>query len=75
MLTKKFFMKFIKNFKIKLLTLERDTRKKSNKLIRAIFDINNNLDKMYMDKLKGVLQEEDYVRVSGKLSLERDKTK
>ena len=26
-----------------------------------------------MDKLKGVLQEEDYVRVSGKLSLERTK--
>ena len=47
-------MKFIKNFKIKLLTLERDTRKKIEQINRAIFDINNNLDKMYMDKLKGV---------------------
>ena len=36
-------------------------------------DINNNLDKMYMDKLRGVLQEEDYVRVSQKFNLERTK--
>ena len=36
-------------------------------------DINNNLDKMYMDKLTGVLQEEDYVRVSQKFNLERTK--
>ncbi len=28
---------------------------------------------MYMDKLRGILQEEDYVRVSQKLSLERTK--
>ncbi len=36
-------------------------------------DINNNLDKMYMDKLRGVLQEEDYVRVSQKFNFERTK--
>ena len=40
---------------------------------KAIFDINNNLDKMYMDKLRGVLQEEDYIRVSQKFNLERTK--
>ena len=35
----------------------------------------SNLDKMYMDKLRGVLQEEDYVRVSQKLNFERAKLK
>ena len=54
-----------------------DIRKKyKNKLLQideAIFDINNNLDKMYMDKLRGVLQEEDYIRVSQKFNSERTK--
>jgi len=40
---------------------------------KTIFEINNNLDKMYMDKLRGVLQEEDYIRVSQKLKFERTK--
>ena len=48
-------------------------RKKIEQIDKAILDINNNLDKMYMDKLRGILQEEDYVRVSQKLSLERTK--
>ena len=34
---------------------------------------NSNLDKMYMDKLRDVLQEEDYIRVSQKLKFERTK--
>ena len=48
-------------------------QKKIEQIDKAILDINNNLDKMYMDKLRGILQEEDYVRVSQKLSLERTK--
>ena len=40
---------------------------KIERIDKEIFEINNNLDKMYMDKLKGVLQEQDYIRVSRKV--------
>ena len=46
---------------------------KIEKINQTIADINNNLDKMYMDKLKGILQEEDYIRVAQKLGSERVK--
>ena len=45
--------------------------KKIEKINRTITDINNNLDNIYMDKLRGILQEEDYIRISQKLSSER----
>ena len=48
-------------------------KRKIEKINQTIADINNNLDKMYMDKLKGILQEEDYIRVSQKLGSERVK--
>lgn len=54
-----------------------DIRKSyENKLLqidKSILKINNNLDKMYMDKLRGILKEEDYVRVSQKFNFERAK--
>ena len=48
-------------------------KKKIEQIAQAITEINNNLAQMYMDKLKGILQEEDYIRISQKLSLERNK--
>lgn len=39
-------------------------KKKLEQIDKAILDINNNLDKMYMDKLQGIILEEDYIRVS-----------
>lgn len=48
-------------------------KKNFEKIDKTIFEINNNLDKMYMDKLRGILKEEDYVRVSQKFNLERAK--
>ena len=51
----------------KILDIREEYRKKIDKIDKLIFDINNNLDKMYMDKLRGVLQEEDYIRVSRKV--------
>ena len=38
---------------------------------KEVFDINNNLDKMYMDKLQGIILEEDYIRVSQKFIFDR----
>lgn len=46
-------------------------KKKLEQIDKAISDINNNLDKMYMDKLQGIILEEDYIRVSQKLIFDR----
>ena len=40
--------------------------KKINKINNNIFEINNNLDEMYMDKINGILFEKDYIRISRK---------
>lgn len=70
---KEIFYSIYEQYQNKTLDIREEYKKKIEQIDRAITDINNNLDKMYMDKLKGVLQEEDYIRVSGKLSLERTK--
>lgn len=57
----------------KTLDIREGYRNKLSQVNKAINEINNDLDKMYMDKLRGVLQEEDYIRVSQKLKLERIK--
>ena len=68
---KEIFYSIYEKYQNKTLDIREGYKKKIEQIDKAIFDINNNLDKMYMDKLKGVLQEEDYIRVSQKLSLER----
>ena len=70
---KEIFYGIYEKYQNKTLDIREGYKKKIEQIDKAIFDINNNLDKMYMDKLRGVLQEEDYIRVSGKLSLERTK--
>ena len=70
---KEIFYGIYEKYQNKTLDIREGYKKKIEQIDKAIFDINNNLDKMYMDKLRGVLQEEDYIRVSQKLSLERTK--
>lgn len=70
---KKIFYSIYEKYQNKTLDIREGYKKKIGKIDKAIFDINNNLDKMYMDKLRGVLQEEDYVRVSQKFNFERTK--
>ena len=70
---KEIFYSIYEKYQNKTLDIREGYKKKMEQIDKSIFDINNNLDKMYMDKLRGVLQEEDYVRVSQKLSLERTK--
>ena len=70
---KEIFYEIYKKYQNKTLDIREGYKKKIEQIDKAILDINNNLDKMYMDKLRGVLQEEDYIRVSGKLSIERTK--
>ena len=44
-----------------------------SKIVLGIILINNNLDKMYMDKLQGIILEDDYIRVSQKFIFDRTK--
>lgn len=70
---KEIFYSIYEKYQNKTLDIREGYKKKIEQIDKAIFDINNNLDKMYMDKLRGILQEEDYIRVSQKLNLERTK--
>ena len=70
---KEIFYGIYEKYQNKTLDIREGYKKKIEQIDKAIFDINNNLDKMYMDKLKGVLQEEDYIRVSQKFNQERQK--
>ncbi len=70
---KEIFYEIYEKYQNKTLDFREGNKKKIEQIDKAIFDINNDLDKMYMDKLKGVLQEEDYIRVSLKLKFERTK--
>ncbi len=55
----------------KTFDIRENFKRKIEQLDKAIYEINSNLDRMYMDKLKGVLLEEDYIRYSQKFVLER----
>lgn len=70
---KEFFYRVYEKYQNKTLDIREGYKKKIEQIDKAIFEINNNLDKMYMDKLRGVLQEKDYVRVSQKFNFERTK--
>ena len=68
---KEIFYSIYEKYQNKTLDIREGYKKKMEQIDRLIFDINNNLDKMYMDKLRGVLQEEDYIRVSQKFIFDR----
>lgn len=59
----------------KTLDIKKEYKRRQDKINQTIDDINRNLDKMYIDKLKGILREEDYIRISQKLASERIKLK
>ena len=70
---KETFYSIYEKYQNKTLNIREGYKKKIEQIDKNILNINNNLDKMYMDKLKGILQKEDYIRVSQKLGLERVK--
>lgn len=70
---KEIFHRVYEKYQNKTLDIRQGYLNKIEQIDKAIFEINNNLDKMYMDKLKGILQEEDYIRVSQKFNFERTK--
>ncbi len=60
-----------KNNKIKNNSKQEFLNKKIMQINKIIYEINNNIDKIYMDKLKGIILEEDYIRYSQKIISER----
>lgn len=55
----------------KTLDIREGFRNKLEQTNQKINVLNNKLDKMYMDKLNGIILEEDYVRISQKFILDR----
>ena len=70
---KEVFARVYEKYQNKTIDIREGYRNKLSQINKVINEINSNLDKMYMDKLRGVLQEEDYIRVSQKLKFERIK--
>ena len=68
---KEIFYSIYEKYQNKTLDIQDGYKKKIEQLDKAIFDINNNLDKMYMDKLQSIILEEDYIRVSQKFIFDR----
>lgn len=68
---KEIFYSVYEKYQNKTLDIREGYKKKLEQIDNAILDINNNLDKMYMDKLQGIILEEDYIRVSQKLIFDR----
>ncbi len=68
---KEIFYSVYEKYKNKTLDIREGYKKKLEQIDNAILDINNNLDKMYMDKLQGIILEEDYIRVSQKFIFDR----
>ena len=70
---KEIFYLIYEKYQNKTFNIIKDYKIKIEQIDTNILDINNNLDKMYIDKLKGVLQEDDYIRVSQKFNFEKIK--
>ena len=68
---KEIFYSIYEKYQNKTLDIRDGYKKKLEQIDKAILDINNNLDKMYMDKLQGIILEEDYIRVSKKIIFDR----
>ncbi len=68
---KEVFYSVYEKYQNRTLDIREGFKKKIEQLDKAIFEINNNLSTMYLDKLKGVLLEEDYIRYSQKFIFER----
>ncbi len=68
---KEVFYSIYEKYQNKILDIKERFKRKIEQIDIAIYEINNNLDKMYMDKLKNVLLEEDYIRYSQKFIFER----
>ncbi|MCI8637082.1 MAG: hypothetical protein HFJ17_01345 [Clostridia bacterium] len=66
---KEIFYSIYQGYQNKAIDIREGYKKKLEQIDKAILNINNNLDKMYIDKLQGIVLEEDYIRVSRKTNI------
>lgn len=67
------FYSIYEKYKNKNNNKKEDYKNKIKQIDKAIFEINNNLDDIYIDKLRGTLQEEDYIRISREFYIKQSK--
>lgn len=65
------FYSIYQKYQNKTFEVQEEYKKKRAQMDKAILEINHNLDKMYRDKLQGIILEEDYIRISQKFILDR----
>ena len=70
---KEMFYSIYEKYQNKTLDIRDGYKQKIAQIDKTLSDINNKLEKMYMDRLEGILHEEDYVRISEKFNFERTK--
>lgn len=70
---KDIFYKVYEKCQNKTFNLKDGYRKRIKQIDKELFKINNNLDQMYIDKLRGILEEENYIRISEKFNFEKAK--
>jgi len=68
---KEIFYLIYEKYQNKALAMRDGYKKKMEQIDKQVLNINTNLDTMYMDKLRRIITEEDYVRMSNKLTLDR----
>lgn len=68
---KEIFYGVYEKYQNKILDIKEDIKKKIEKTEKNIKEINTNIEKMYMDRLRSIIAEEDYVRISNKLMSDR----
>lgn len=70
---KEMFYSVYEKYQNKTLDIRDGYKQKIAQIDKTLSDINNKLDKMYMDRLEGILHEEDFIRISEKFNFERTK--
>ena len=70
---KDIFYKVYEKCQNKTFNIKDGYRKRIKQIDKELFKINNNLDQMYIDKLRGILEEENYIRISEKFNSEKAK--
>jgi predicted CopG family antitoxin len=65
------FLETYNKYKFRTENIIEDYKRKSINIESKLSEINSNLDKMYFDKLNGIITEDDYVRYSNKMVDER----
>ena len=68
---KEIFYSIYEKYQNKTLDIKEGYKKKLEQIDKEILDINSKLDKIYIDKLQGIILEEDYIRVSQKFIFDR----